>query len=415
MGILTAEIISIGDELLNGQTINTNASWMAYELDSIGVKTNNIITISDSKEAIKNALIVAQQRANIILITGGLGPTKDDITKKTLSDFFNSDLIRNEEHYNKLNDFFKSRDRVMNDLNKTQADIPRCAQYIPNNNGTAPGMWFNENKCVFMSMPGVPREMKLMMKSFVIPKIQEELTTDVITHEFIYTVGIGESDLAIKIEEWENNLPKNIKLAYLPALGSVKLRLTATGSSKQSIQEQLQIEIDTLTQLAGDYIYSYSIPQLEQVIGNLLTENKLTIATAESCTGGYIAHQLTSIPGSSAYFEGSVISYSNRIKNTQLNVSEQTLEKHGAVSEQTVIEMAESIRKKYHTDIGVSCSGIAGPDGGTTEKPVGTVWIAYSDKTQTITKLLQLRTERLTNIELTSLAVLNLIRKTLSK
>lgn len=413
MTLITAEIISIGDELLNGQTINTNASWIAKSLDSIGIKTTYITTIADSKNAIKSSLKLAQSRVSLILITGGLGPTKDDITKKTIAEYFDSPLVRNIDHYNLLDNYFTTRGRVMNDLNKTQADIPECSTYIQNDNGTAPGMWFENSKSIIMSMPGVPREMKTMMTHHVIPKVKNHFKTEIIEHRFIYTVGIGESDLAILIEDWENKLPKNIKLAYLPSLGTVKLRLTATGKSHSDLKNQLNKNIAELKPLISDNIYSETKANLEEVISDILVDNQLTIATAESCTGGYIAHKLTSIPGSSRYFEGSIISYSNRIKEEQLGVSAKTLEKHGAVSEQTVKEMAENIRLKYNTDIGIACSGIAGPDGGTEEKPVGTVWISYSDKYQTITKLLQLRTERATNIELTSLALLNLIRKTL--
>ena len=413
MTLITAEIISIGDELLNGQTINTNASWIAKTLDSIGIRTTYITTIADSKEAINTSLKLAQTRVRLILITGGLGPTKDDITKKTIAEYFNSPLVRNIDHYKLLNNYFTARGREMNELNKTQADIPECSTYIQNDNGTAPGMWFEDNNTIIMSMPGVPREMKTMMTNHVIPKVKEYFNTDIIEHRFIYTVGIGESDLAILIEEWENKLPKNIKLAYLPNLGTVKLRLTATGQNNAEITTQLKNVITALKLLISNYIYSESTEKLEEVIGELLVSENLTIATAESCTGGYISHKLTSIPGSSRYFEGSIVSYSNRIKEQQLGVSPITLQKHGAVSEQTVKEMSENIRMKYNTDIGIACSGIAGPDGGTKKKPVGTVWISYSDKYQTISKLLQLRTERATNIELTCLALLNLIRKTL--
>lgn len=413
MTLITAEIISIGDELLNGQTINTNASWIAKSLDSIGIKTTYITTIADSKNAITSSLKLAQSRVSLILITGGLGPTKDDITKKTIAEYFDSPLIRNIDHYNLLDNYFTTRGRVMNELNKTQADIPECSTYIQNDNGTAPGMWFEDHNTIIMSMPGVPREMKTMMTHHVLPKVKNHFKTEIIEHRFIYTVGIGESDLAILIEDWENRLPENIKLAYLPSLGTVKLRLTATGKSQLELKNLLDETIAELKPLISDNIYSETKPNLEEVVSDILVDNQLTIATAESCTGGYIAHKLTSIPGSSRYFEGSIISYSNRIKEEQLGVSAKTLKKHGAVSEQTVKEMAENIRLKYNTDIGIACSGIAGPEGGTDEKPVGTVWISYSDKYQTITKLLQLRTERATNIELTSLALLNLIRKTL--
>ena len=409
-----AEIISIGDELLNGQTTNTNATWMATELDTISIKTIQVTTIGDTKEAITTALQSAKERAQLVLITGGLGPTKDDITKKTISEFFNSPLVRNEEHHNTLKQLFQSFGRELNPINETQADIPACAQYIANDIGTAPGMWIEDNGTVFVSMPGVPREMKTMVSNHLIPKIKQHFTLPVIHHQFFNCVGIWESEIANILEDFENNLPSNIKLAYLPTLGIVKLRLTAFGDDLKTIKKQLEPLKAEAYSLLGEYIYSEGKLLLEEAVGNLLLEKQLTIATAESCTGGYLAHKLTSIAGSSRYFEGSVIAYSNRIKADQLGVKQETLTSFGAVSEQTVIEMAQNVRSTFNTDIGVACSGIAGPDGGTDEKPVGTVWIAYADKNTTISKLLKLRTDRSVNIQLTATAVLNLIRKTLT-
>ncbi len=411
---ILAEIISIGDELLNGQTINTNASWIAFELDAIGIRTNRITTVSDTKEAISTSLKNATKRADLIVITGGLGPTKDDITKKTISDFFGSPLVRNKEHLEALTRFFFSKGRPMNDLNKAQADIPLCATRIPNDNGTAPGMWIEHDDTIYISMAGVPREMKHMMMTYLLPKIATHFNTPIIKHYFAHVIGIGESDLSILIEDWENNLPTNIKLAYLPSLGWIKLRLTVVGDNITEIDESIEAEMQKLRVLIPTYLFSEKRETIEETVGRLLKERNLTIGTAESCTGGYIAHQITRIPGSSSYFKGSIISYSNEVKQNELGVTSSILEKYGAVSEQTVQQMAEGLRKKLNVDIAIACSGIAGPEGGTTEKPVGTVWIAYADNTQTITKLLRLSTDRSTNIELTSLAALNLVRKTLA-
>lgn len=411
---ILAEIISIGDELLNGQTINTNASWIALELDAIGIKTNRITTVSDTKEAISSSLKNATKRADLIVITGGLGPTKDDITKKTISDFFNSPLVSNKAHLEVLNQFFFSKGRTMNALNKAQADIPLCATRIPNDNGTAPGMWIEQDDTVYISMAGVPREMKHMMTSYLLPKIATHFNRPIIKHHFAHVIGIGESDLSILIETWENNLPKNIKLAYLPSLGWIKLRLSVVGVNVMEMDKSIEAVMQQLRPLIKEYLFSEQRETIEETVGRLLKEKNLTIGTAESCTGGYLAHQLTRVPGSSAYYKGSIISYSNEVKHNELNVEPSTLKKHGAVSEQTVKQMAEGLKKKLKVDIAIACSGIAGPDGGTAEKPVGTIWIAYADNTQTITKLLRLSTDRSTNIELTALAALNLVRKTLA-
>lgn len=411
---ILAEIISIGDELLNGQTINTNASWIALELDTIGIKTNRIVTVSDTKEAITLSLKNATKRADLVLITGGLGPTKDDITKKTLSDFFNSPLVRNKQHLEALNNYFFTRGREMNELNKAQADIPLCSERIPNDNGTAPGMWIDQDDTVYISMAGVPREMKQMMSTYLLPKIATHFNTPIIKHHFTHVVGIGESDLSILIEEWENKLPQNIKLAYLPSLGWIKLRLSIVGSDRTAMSDAIEQEMKKLRPLISEYIFSEKRETLEEALGQLLKEKGLTIGTAESCTGGYIAHQLTRVPGSSAYFKGSIIAYSNDIKQNQLGVKTELVTTHGAVSEEVVKQMAENLRTSLDVDIAVACSGIAGPDGGTSDKPVGTVWIAYADKDQTITQLLHLSTDRAINIELTALKTLNLVRKTLA-
>lgn len=412
---ILAEIISVGDELLYGQTLDTNAHWISGELDKVGVKVIRRTTIGDVESEILTAFAEAEKRADIILITGGLGPTNDDLTKPCLATYFNCKIVLFEDALRDVTQFFASRGRELTELNRKQAELPECCTAVRNTLGTAPGMWFDRGEKVFVSMPGVPHEMKKMMTDTVIPQLLQKYQTPVIRHQIIKTVGIGESFLAEKIASWENALPPHIKLAYLPNLGEVKLRLTAMGQSAEALVAELKEWVEKLKPLASTYIYAYNEEPLEVVIGNLLRERKLTLSIAESCTGGYLSHLITSVPGSSEYFLGSMIPYAYEIKMRQLGVKPETLEKHGAVSEPTIIEMANIVRAKFNTDIGVATSGIAGPGGATPEKPVGTVWIAYSDKHQTVTRKLQLSNDRLINIRMSSIAVLNLIRLSLPK
>lgn len=410
---ILAELLTIGDELLYGQIVDTNAQWMSVELSQAGIKVIRKTTVGDQEDEILTALAEAEKRADIVLITGGLGPTNDDLTKPCLAKYFDCPLKINEEALAEVTAFFKQRGRELTEVNRQQAALPTCCEKITNSVGTAPGMWFHRQSKVFMSMPGVPHEMKRMMTDFVIPRLKQTFETPVIHHKVIRTVGIGESFLAEKIAGWENALPPHIKLAYLPSLGEVKLRLTAIGNSAESLQAETDALTEKLKALAGPYIYGYGEEPLEVAIGKLLLEKNLTLAIAESCTGGYLSHLVTSVPGSSAYFLGSMIPYAYEIKMRQLGVRPETLEQHGAVSEPTIREMASLVRAKFNTHIGVATSGIAGPGGATAEKPVGTVWIAYSDKYQTVTRKLQLSTDRLLNIKMASVAVLNLIRQSL--
>jgi nicotinamide-nucleotide amidase len=384
-------------------------------LDKVGIKTVRRTTVGDTEADILAAFSAAEQRADIILITGGLGPTSDDLTKPCLAKYFNCELKIHPEALAEVTEFFRSRGRELTETNRQQAALPVCCEKITNAIGTAPGMWFEKAGKVFVSMPGVPHEMKRMMLETVIPKLRNTFNLPVILHRIIRTAGIGESFLADKISGWEKSLPANLKLAYLPGLGEVKLRLTATGNSHDQLLQDTNACIENLKPLLGDYIYAYDNAELEQVIGQLLRERKLTLAIAESCTGGYLSHLVTSVPGSSDYFMGSIIPYAYDIKMRQLGVKPETLERFGAVSEPTIIEMANIVRAKFNTDIGVATSGIAGPGGATPEKPVGTVWIAYSDKHQTVTRKLQLSKDRLINIKLAANAVLNLIRLSLLK
>jgi nicotinamide-nucleotide amidase len=410
MNMITAELLTIGDEILYGQIVDTNAQWMSVALSNAGIKVIRKTSVGDVEEEILKAFAEAESRADIVLITGGLGPTNDDLTKPCLVKYFNCALKMHDEALAEVTAFFKSRGRELTEVNRQQAALPECCQKITNQIGTAPGMWFERNKKVFVSMPGVPHEMKLMMTDLIIPKLKQTFVTPVIHHQVIRTIGIGESFLAEKISTWENSLPSHIKLAYLPGLGEVKLRLTGIGESWEVLKNETQRLVEALQPLAGEYIYGYGDELLEIVIGRTLIERKMTLSIAESCTGGYLSHLITSVPGSSAYFQGSIVPYAYEIKMRQLGVNATTLEKFGAVSEETIREMATLVREKFKTDIGVATSGIAGPGGATPEKPVGTVWIAFSDGDQIVTKKLQLSKDRALNIRFASYAALNLIR-----
>lgn len=412
---INAELLTIGDEILYGQIVDTNSQWMSVELDKMGIKVIRKTSVGDIEQDILTAFSEAEKRADIILITGGLGPTSDDLTKPVLAKYFNCDLKINEEALNEVTEFFKSRGRELTEINRQQAELPTACEKITNAMGTAPGMWFNKGDKVFMSMPGVPHEMKRMMTEQVLPRLSNKYELPVIHHKIIRTIGLGESFLAEKISDWEKALPKNIKLAYLPSLGEVKLRLTAFGNSLEKLQTETSGYVEKLKAIIDPFIYGYGEEPIEVVIGKLLKEKKLTLSIAESCTGGYLSHLVTSVPGSSEYFLGSLIPYDYQIKMRQLGVKPETLEKYGAVSEPTIIEMANIVRAKFNTDIGIATSGIAGPGGATADKPVGTVWIAYSDKHQTITRKLQLSKDRMINIKLASAAALNLIRQNLPK
>jgi nicotinamide-nucleotide amidase len=408
-----AELLTIGDEILYGQIVDTNSQWMSVELSNAGIKVVRKTSVGDQEDEILTALNEAEKRADIILITGGLGPTSDDLTKPCLAKYFNCELKIDEEALAEVTAFFKSRGRELTEVNRQQAALPVCCEKVTNKMGTAPGMWFERNGKVFVSMPGVPHEMKCMMTDIVISKLQQTFKTPAIHHRVIRTSGIGESFLADKISTWEKSLPSHIKLAYLPSLSEVKLRLTALGDDEEKLKAETAELVEKLKPLAGEYIYGYGSDPLEVVVGNTLKEKNLTIAVAESCTGGYLSHLITSVPGSSNYFLGSIIPYAYEIKIKQLGVKAETLEQYGAVSEATITEMANLVRTKFNTDIGVATSGIAGPGGATPDKPVGTVWIAYADKNKTVTKKLQLGKDRLINIKITSVIVLNLIRQNL--
>ena len=410
MSNILAEIITIGDEILYGQIVDTNSQWMSAELDKAGIKIVRKTTIGDTEAEITQALKEAESRAEIILMTGGLGPTNDDLTKPTLTKYFNTKLAMHEEALANLQSIHDKLGKKITPLNRKQAELPIACEIVPNKMGSASGMWFNKENKTIVSMPGVPHEMKRMMTNYIIPQLQEKYKTPFIYHKLVKTVGIGESDLAILIEEWEKNLPEHIKLAYLPSLALVKLRLTAFGENRDKLKNDVEEQIESLKLIANKFIFGYNKDELAQVVGELLRKKNQNIAVAESCTGGYISHLITSIPGSSDYFRGGITPYQNDVKINMLKVNSETIFKYGAVSEQTVKEMAENVRKLYHTDIGLATSGIAGPGGATPEKPVGMIWIAVADGKETKTKLLRLWKDRDMNIKTTAIALLNLMR-----
>ncbi|MGF7217669.1 nicotinamide-nucleotide amidase [Spirosoma lacussanchae] len=410
---IRAEVVTIGDEILFGQITDTNTQWIGTELTNIGIRIVRKSSVGDQAKAILEVLHEAHQRADVILITGGLGPTKDDITKKTLCDYFGVSLVRNPEALALVTGFFEKRGREMTDLNRGQADLPANAVYLQNDWGTAPGMWFEHEGRVYVSLPGVPFEMKHLMTNRVLPRLLSHFQTPVIRHKMILTAGIGESFLAERIASWEDALPPHIRLAYLPSFGGVRLRLTATGVDNETLGQELDEQVALVLPQIQQHVYGYDDETLESVVGRTLTERQLTLATAESCTGGYVASRITSVPGSSAYFLGSIVSYSNDVKINQLGVKPETLQQFGAVSEETIRQMAEGVRHALQADVGIATSGIAGPDGGTPDKPVGTVWIAVATGKRTTTRLLKLGQYRDQNIQLTTTYLLNLLREEL--
>ncbi|WP_416866335.1 MAG: competence/damage-inducible protein A [Imperialibacter sp.] len=410
---INAEILSIGDEILYGQIHDTNSTWIGQQLSERGIKVIRKTTVGDVENEMMTAFAEAEKRADIIIITGGLGPTKDDLTKPLLARYFGMELALHEEALAEITALFEKRGFQMTDTNRQQAWLPKGSTKLTNRMGTAPGMWFEKGNKTFVSLPGVPYEMKVLISEQVIPRLREKYTLPVIYHKMIRTIGIGESWLSDKIEWWETSLPPHIKLAYLPSPGEVKLRLTGAGPNLETLAKEVQAEIDRVMPDIQKFVYGYDQETIESAIGKLLLERKLTVSTAESCTGGYLAHEITSIPGSSAYYMGSIISYDNRVKTDELGVKQETLDTVGAVSEETVRQMAEGVRKRLKTDIGLATSGIAGPDGGTPDKPVGTVWIACAFEGRTFARKLQLTTDRQINIHASALHSLNLLRTSL--
>lgn len=406
---ILADIITIGDEILIGQIIDTNSSWIASELNKIGIKIRRKFSIADTMDSITEALDESVTKANLVIFTGGLGPTKDDVTKKALSDYFHSALKCDEETLQRITNFFMSRNRELTEANRLQAYIPECAEALPNHWGTAPGMLFEKNGCLIFSLPGVPYEMKEIMNHSVLKKLTEKFSLRPILHKTFLTQGIPESFLMLLIKDWEDSLPKHLGLAYLPSPGQVKLRLTNYQPDENSNKE-LEHFAEELHRIIGDKIFGYENDTLEIVIVSLLKQKGATLSFAESCSGGYLAHKLTSVPGSSAVFHGSIVAYSYDIKSSMLGVSEKDLAENGAVSEVVVRQMAEGVRKMMKSDYAISASGIAGPDGGVEGKPVGTVWIAIAHPDGVFVKKFLFGNDRLRNIEQTFLYAFEALR-----
>lgn len=409
---LIASIITIGDELLIGQVIDTNSAWMAQELNKNGIWVGHRVAVGDVWDDIWQALDEEARRASIILITGGLGPTADDITKPLLNKYFGGKMIVDEGALANVKWIFERvLKRPMIERNLAQAEVPDVCTVIQNKRGTAPGMWFEKEGRIFVSMPGVPHEMKGMMTDSVIPQLRQRFQLPYIAHRTLLTASIGESFLAEHIKTFEEALPASIKLAYLPNYGMVRLRLTIHGEDPAALETELQKQFDTLKDLVREWMVTDEDITIQEAVGRLLQDSGRTMATAESCTGGYIAHLVTSIPGSSHYYKGSIVSYDNAVKIKSLHVTPETLKTDGAVSEATVRQMVQGALEELDTDYAVATSGIMGPDGGSPEKPVGTVWVAVGNRQTILTQKFSFRFDRGRNIELTATNALNLLRK----
>jgi nicotinamide-nucleotide amidase len=411
MKSIQATIITIGDELLIGQVIDTNSAYIAQSLNRIGVGVKNRIAVGDSKNEIVEALTNASKNSNIVILTGGLGPTADDITKPLLNEFFGGKLVIHQPTLDHITDIFINRHkRPMIDRNRKQAEVPDVCEVLFNETGTAPGMLFKKDGVYFFSLPGVPHEMRYLTDNHVIPTIAKNFTTSPIIHRTLLTAGIGESFLAELIAEFEHDLPENIKLAYLPNFGMVRLRLTATGLDENKLKTSIEEAFTKLKIAVAEYLVTDEDENMEVVVGKLLKAKNQTVATAESCTGGFIGHLLSKHAGSSQFYTGGIISYDNRIKTEFLDVPVHILQTVGAVSQEAVEQMAKSVREKMNTDYAVSVSGIMGPSGQTDEKPLGMVWIGVANKEKVYSKVFYLRFDRLRNIEVTANQAINLLR-----
>ena len=409
---VNASIITIGDELLIGQVTDTNSPWISQQLTQAGVAVRKRVAVGDIHDEIWQALDKESEGTDIILITGGLGPTADDITKPLLCDYFGGRMVVNDAALQNVKYLFEQVfKRPVSAINLLQAEVPDVCEVIQNKRGTAPGMIFHKDRTLYVSMPGVPYEMQGMMESSVIPLIKERFDLPAIVHRTILTAGIGESALAEVVHEFENRLPGGIKLAYLPNYGMVRLRLSGWGYEKKTIEQNIDGYFQELKSLTKEYIVTDVDDSIPVVLGKILKAKNKTVSTAESCTGGYISHLITLVPGSSDYYAGSIVSYSYQVKQTLLGVHEDTLTTFGAVSEQTVTEMLKGLLRKLNTDYGVAVSGIMGPAGATEGKPVGTVWIAVGNKEAHQTQKINLRFNRERNIEVTGMMALNFLRK----
>lgn len=409
-----ASVITIGNELLIGQTIDTNSAFIGQELNKIGIWVRKRVAVGDDALEIKTALDQESMLSDIIILTGGLGPTADDITKPLLCEYFGGKMRQDTETLEHIRYLFEQvykRPGALLERNINQANVPENCVVLKNPVGTAPGMLFEKKGKIFISLPGVPKEMKDLMKTEVLPYLKKNCQRAAIVHLNLLTAGIGESVLAELIQDFENNLPSSVSLAYLPNYGMVKLRLTATGSSEEELSKLINPLFEELKKLTADYLVTDVDESMEESVGKLLTQKKSSVGTAESCTGGLIGQMISSVPGASTYYKGSVVSYANEIKESLLRVQPSTLEKVGAVSEETVIEMAKGALESLKTDYIIAVTGIMGPQGGTPDKPVGTVWVAVGTSTQLTTKKLQLGFDRVRNTQQTAVTSLNLLRQ----
>lgn len=411
---MLAEIITIGDEILIGQIVDTNSAWMAVQLNQAGIRVKQISSVSDDKQHILTALSEAHQRADVILITGGLGPTKDDITKKTLAEYFSVDFKLDAEALENVKQIFAKYNRPLLEVNYKQAEVPENCEVIQNHNGTAPGMWFLHQGKIYVSMPGVPFEMQYMMQESVIPRLKKLYNLPQVVHKTILTVGEGESFLAERIADIESSLPETIKLAYLPKLGQVRLRLSGYADTTGDLQIQIDDYARQLVDRLGSIVVAEDDIELERAILNKMAANKLTLSVAESCTGGYISHLFTRHPGSSEVFFGGAVSYSYELKESLLGVKNETLWQFGAVSEQTATEMVEGALLNFKSDFAIAVTGVAGPGGGTPDKPVGTVWIGAATTGKTVLKKFTFGSKRQQNIERTAIAALGMLNTLLT-
>jgi len=408
--MIKAAILTIGDELLNGQTIDTNSAWISQELGSFGIQITCKMSVSDQEKAIRHGLDTLYVDANIVIVTGGLGPTK-----RSLANYFGDELIFSEKTYDRLAAYFSKRGRTPLEAHRQQCMLPKSAELISNDRGTAPGMWIAHDERYLLSMPGVPSEMKGIMHNGGLERISALNTDTHIDYQILRTIGIGESMVAERIRPILQKMPDHIQIAYLPGIASVKLRLTAVGQNKELLETSNALVAEQIKEELGDYVYGEGDLTIQEVIGQLARERDCMIGTAESCTGGHISQLITSISGSSSYYKGSVIAYANEVKTNILGVSLDDLEQHGAVSEPVVQQMVKGLIDHIGVDLAVAVSGIAGPNGGTPTKPVGTIWIAVGDKTRTETKKLSISKNRELNIQYTAVYALDLLRRFLQK
>jgi nicotinamide-nucleotide amidase len=414
---MTAHLLTIGDEILIGQIVDTNSAWMSRELNLAGITVTGKSSVGDTRQAIIDGVKHAAAKAQVVLMTGGLGPTKDDITKKTLAEMFGSAMAFHQVTFDRIAAYFQKINRPLPHTMREQAVLPELAEILTNKVGTAPGLWLEREGVVYVSMPGVPFEMEYLMQKEVIPRLQRRFPGRPIAHRTLHTVGEGETNIANRIAAFEEGLPAHIKLAYLPALGEVRLRLTGTwpgeisADAEARLAMELNVKIAELESLLPDLVYGRDGETLQEVVGELLQRQHLQFGTAESCTGGYVAHLITSVPGASAYYPGSVVAYSYEMKSKLLGVQANTLTQFGAVSEEAVKEMAAGARAALGVDVALAISGIAGPGGGMPDKPVGTVWMAVSDGERTVALRHVFARDRQKNIHLSGIYALNLLRK----